>query len=195
MTRGLSVLRVRQLTLVVLLLAATAVAASAEDRWLHIKVDDSGGDNEMVRVNVPLSLAEKVLPCVHAENFDGGKVRIQGSLNGIDLRQLVEAIRDAGDNEFVTVRDRHDDVRIAKAGGNLLIKVREKDGERKREQTTVDIKVPFTVVQALLSAGKDELDVTAAIRALRAQGNTELVTVNDNTESVRIWVDSRSASE
>ncbi|HEV2491994.1 MAG TPA: hypothetical protein VG204_02865 [Terriglobia bacterium] len=195
MTRGLSVLRVRQLTLVVLLLAATAVAASAEDRWLHIKVDDSGGDNEMVRVNVPLSLAEKVLPCVHAENFDGGKVRIQGNLNDVDLRQLVEAIRDAGDNEFVTVRDRHEDVRIAKAGGNLLIKVREKDGESKREQSTVDIKVPFTVVQALLSAGKDELDVAAAIRALRTQGNTELVTVNDKTESVRIWVDSRSASE
>ncbi|HKS96330.1 MAG TPA: hypothetical protein VJV74_09380 [Terriglobia bacterium] len=194
MRRGLS-FRTRQLTLVVLLLAATAVAASAEDRWLHVKVDDSGGDNEMVRVNVPLSLAEKVLPCVHAENFDGGKVKIQGNLNGIDLRQLVEAIRDAGDNEFVTVRDRHDDVRIAKAGGNLLIKVREKDSERHHEQTTVDIKVPFTVVQALLSAGKDELDVTAAIRALRAQGNTELVTVNDKTESVRIWVDSRSASE
>jgi hypothetical protein len=181
--------------LAALLLAATAVAASAQDRWLHIKVDDSSGDNEMVRVNVPLSLAEKVLPCVHAENFDGGKVRIQGNLNGVDLRHLVEAIRDAGDNEFVTVRDRHDDVRIAKAGGNLLIKVHERDGESKREQTTVDIKVPFTVVQALLSAGKDELDVTAAIRALRAQGNTELVTVNDSTESVRIWVDSRSASE
>jgi len=195
MTRGLSVLRVRQLTLVVLLLAATAVAASAEDRWLHVKVDDSGGDNEMVRINVPLSLAEKVLPCVHAENFDGGKVKIQGNVNGVDLHRLVEAIRDAGDNEFVTVRDRHDDVRIAKAGGNLLIKVREKDGESKREPTTVDIKVPFTVVQALLSAGKDELDVTAAIRALRTQGNTELVTVNDKTESVRIWVDSRSASE
>jgi hypothetical protein len=195
MTRGLSVLKVRRLTLVVFLLAATAATASAEDRWLHVKVDDSGGDNEMVRINVPLSLAEKVLPCVHAENFDGGKVRINGNLNGVDLRQLVEAIRDAGDNEFVTVRDRHEDVRIAKAGGNLLIKVREKEGESKRGQSTVDIKVPFTVVQALLSAGKDELDVAAAIRALRAQGNTELVTVNDKTESVRIWVDSRSASE
>jgi hypothetical protein len=196
MRTGLSVLvRPHRLSLAVFLLAATAVAARAEDRWLHIKVDDSGGDNEIVRVNVPLSLAEKVLPCVHAENFDGGKVRIQGNLNGVDLRQLVEAIRDAGDNEFVTVRDRHEDVRIAKAGGNLLIKVREKQGESKREQSTVDIKVPFTVVQALLSAGKDELDVAAAIRALRAQGNTELVTVNDKTESVRIWVDSRSASE
>jgi hypothetical protein len=192
MKRLLRVLRLaadpRPLSLLVLLLAATAVTASAEDRWLHIKVDDTGRDNETVRVNVPLSLAEKVLPCIHADNLDHGKVRISGDVNGIDLRQLVEAIRTAGDNEFVTVHDRNEDVRIAKVGGNLIIKVRED-----HDQSKVDVKVPFTVVQALLSAGKDELDVTAAVRALSAHGDTELVTVNDKTESVRIWVDSRSA--
>lgn len=192
MNRIRSVLRLaagpRPLGLLVVLFAATAVTASAEDRWLHIKVDDSGGDKETVRVNVPLSLAERVLPCIHADNLDHGKVRISGDVNGIDLRQVVEAIRTAGDNEFVTVHDRHEDVRIAKVGGNLLIKVRED-----HDQSKVDVKVPFTVVQALLSAGKDELDVAAAVRALSAHGDTELVTVNDKTESVRIWVDSRSA--
>jgi hypothetical protein len=192
MKRILCVLRLaadpRPLSLLVLLLAATAVTGSAEDRWLHIKVDDTGHDNETVRVNVPLSLAEKVLPCIHADNLDHGKVRISGDVNGIDLRQLVEAIRTAGDNEFVTVHDRNEDVRIAKVGGNLIIKVRED-----HDQSKVDVKVPFTVVQALLSAGKDELDVTAAVRALSAHGDTELVTVNDKNESVRIWVDSRSA--
>ncbi len=185
----------RPLSLAVLLLSTMAATAAAEDRWLHVRVDDSGGDNEMVRVNVPLSLAEKVLPCIHAENFDGGKVRIRGDINGIDLRQLVEAIRNTQDSEFVTVRDRHEDVRIAKVGGNLLIKVHENHDRSKHERSTVDVKVPFTVVQALLSAGKDELDVAAAVRALRAHGDTELVTVNDQTESVRIWVDSRSTPD
>ena len=177
--------------LLALMLAASAVTAAAADRWLHIKVDESGGDNEKVRVNVPLSLAEKVLPCIHADNLDHGRVRINGNdINGVDLRQLVQAVRATQDSEFVTIQDRHDNVRVAKAGGDLLIKVREN-----HDKSTVDVKVPFTVVEALLSAGKDELDVTAAIRALSAHGDTELVTVNDRTQTVRIWVDSRSASE
>ena len=182
-------------SLLVLVFAAGIATAAAQDRWLHIKVDDTGGDNEKVRVNVPLSLAEKVLPCIHADNLQGGKVRISGEIEGVDLRQVAEALRSAGDSEFVTVQDRHDNVRIAKAGGNLLIKVRENHGKSGRPQSTVDVKVPFTVVEALLSAGKDELDVAAAIRALRSQGDTELVTVNEQTQTVRIWVDSRSNSE
>ncbi len=59
----------------------------------------------------------------------------------------------------------------------------------------MDIKVPLTVVEALLSAGKDELDVLAAVRALAAHGDTELVTVKDDKNTVRIWVDSHNTSE
>lgn len=180
-----------RLGLFVVILAASTITAAAEDRWLHIKVDDSGGDMERVRVNVPLSLAEKVLPCIHADNLDHGRVKINGGdINGVDLRQLVQAVRATQDSEFVTVQDRHENVRVAKAGGDLLIKVR-----KNHDKSTVDVKVPFTVVEALLSAGKEELDVTAAIRALSAHGDSDLVTVNDRTQTVRIWVDSRSASD
>lgn len=189
--RGDAGLRRGRWGLLVLILAASAVTAAAEDRWLHIKVDDSGGDEEKVRVNVPLSLAEKVLPCIRADNLDHGRVKINGAdVNGLDLRQLVAAVRATQDSEFVSVRDRDENVRVAKAGGDLLIKVR-----GNHDKSTVDVKVPFTVVEALLSAGQDELDVVAAIRALSAHGDTDLVTVNDKTETVRIWVDSRSAAE
>jgi hypothetical protein len=176
--------------LFVLTFAAALATARSEDRWLHVKVDDTGSEGEKVRVNVPLSLAERVLPCIHADNLEGGKVKIQGDVKGVDLRALVDAIRTTGDNEFVTVEDRHQHVRVAKMGGNLLIKVREG-----HDRSRVDVKVPFTVVDALLSGGQDELDVAAAIRALRAHGDTELVTVNDNSQTVRIWVDSRNTGE
>jgi hypothetical protein len=176
--------------LFVLTFAAALATARSEDRWLHVKVDDTGSEGEKVRVNVPLSLAERVLPCIHADNLEGGKVKIQGDVKGVDLRALVDAIRTTGDNEFVTVEDRHQHVRVAKMGGNLLIKVREE-----HDRSRVDVKVPFTVVDALLSGGQDELDVAAAIRALRAHGDTELVTVNDNSQTVRIWVDSRNTGE
>jgi hypothetical protein len=55
--------------------------------------------------------------------------------------------------------------------------------------------VPFTVVDALLSGGKDELDLLAAVRTLGTIGDTVLVTVNDKDSKVRIWVDSRSTTE
>jgi hypothetical protein len=47
----------------------------------------------------------------------------------------------------------------------------------------------MTVVAALLSGESGELDLVAAVRALAAHGETELVAVTDRDESVRVWVD------
>jgi len=52
------------------------------------------------------------------------------------------------------------------------------------------------VVEALLSAGKDELDVLAALRALSAHGgDTELVTVKSDEQTVRVWLDSKNVPD
>jgi len=48
------------------------------------------------------------------------------------------------------------------------------------------------VVDALFSAGKDELDVVATLHALSANGDTELVSVKDEENTVRIWIDSKN---
>ena len=171
--------------------AALALAAPA-DRWLHIKVDEGGEKAERVRVNVPLELAEKVLPTIQTDKLKNGKMKItEAKFNGVDLRAVLDAVRSAKDNEFVTVESEDEKVRVAKSGGNLLAKVREEKGEKSQ----VDVSVPFTVIDALLSAGKDELDLVAAVRALGAVGDTVLVTVNDGKSQVRIWVDSKNASE
>jgi hypothetical protein len=70
----------------------------------------------------------------------------------------------------------------------------EKNGKAK-ERSQVDVKVPMKVVEALLSAGKDELDVLAALRALSAHGDTELVTVKSDDSTVRVWLDSKNVSD
>jgi len=165
--------------------------AQAPERWLHIKVDSKNAEGEVVRVNVPLSMAEKVLPAIHSKDLQDGKVKFKAHTEDVDIRAILEAVRSAGDNEFVSVQSKKENVRVAKSGGYLLVKVTE-NGEKSEN---VDIKIPFTVVEALLSAGKDELDIAAAIRALSAHGDTELVTVTDKTETVRIWVDSKNAEE
>jgi hypothetical protein len=90
------------------------------------------------------------------------------------------------------VKEKDEDVRVAKSNGNLVVHVR--DGKKGGQK--VDITVPMKVVDALLSNAKDnELDVSAAIRALSDAGDALLITVEDATEHVRIWVDSKNASE
>lgn len=175
------------------LFLGTAVALAAPaDRWLHVQVDETGKNGERVRVNLPLELAEKVLPAIHTGKLRDGKVKVsEAKIDEVDLRALLDAVRTTKDNEFVTVESNHENVRVAKAGGHLLIKVR----EGKDKANTVDVSIPFPVIEALLSGGKDELDILAAVRALSAVGDTVLVTVKDESSNVRIWVDSKNTME
>lgn len=180
---------------VVLFVAATTAWAAQADQWIHVRVVSSDSKGETVSVNVPMSFAEKIIPTICADKFHGGKVKFHGEMNDVDLRALFEAIRTTPDNEFVTVKSRDEDVRVAKSGGNLLIHVQEKQGEKHAKGDKVEVKVPLTVVAALLSGNKDELDIAAGIRALSSLGSVELVNVNDNSETVRIWTDTRSSSD
>jgi hypothetical protein len=174
-------------------LAITAMAAPAPaERYLHVKVDDAT-KGESVNVNVPLSMAAAILPTVNKGNLHNGHVTIGDTdFNGVDVRAMLDAIRNAPDNEFVTVKEKDQDVRVAKLNGNLIVHVldKSKDGQK------VDVTIPMKVVDALFSTAKDnELDVAAAIRALSDAGDAVLVTVQDATEHVRIWIDSHSSAE
>jgi hypothetical protein len=165
-----------------ILLASSALAA---DRWLHVRVEE--GDGERVRVNIPLSLVEKVLPLVESEELKQGKVRIgEQEMGNTDLRRIWEAVRATEDAEFVTVQGPRENVRVAKAGNFLVVKATE--GTERKE--TVNVRVPLRVVDALFSGDSDELDIVAAVRALGAHDDGDLVTVDDGDSKVRIWVDS-----
>jgi hypothetical protein len=186
--------KIRNLTLLCALTMATAAVAIAapKDHYLHIKVDDPT-KGESVNVNVPLSMAEKILPTLNKGNLHEGRVTIShADMDGVDVRALLDAIRTTPDGEFVTVKQHDQDVRVAKMNGNLVVHVREGG----QEKHNVEVSVPMKVVDALFStAKKDELDIAAALRALSDAGDTLLVSVQDATQHVRIWVDSRSSQE
>src|SRR5437879_9873479 len=150
--------------------AGRAAQGTQPDRWLHVRVDNQEGKGELVRINLPLSFPEKLPPTIKHDKLRNGKITVDQA-NGVDLRALLEAVRTTKDGEFITVQGTTGDVRVAKQGGYLLVHAREnKDGSKKR----VEVRVPLTVVDALLSAGNNELDLVAGLRAL--QGDTELVT-------------------
>ncbi len=170
-----------------------ATPSASRDRWLHVRVISSDAKGETVRVNVPLELAEKVLPAINKERLHDGKVKIDNAhVNDVDLRALVEAIRTTKDGEFVTVQSNDCDVRVAKQSNHLIVHVFDKQNSKKSE---VEVKVPMKVIDALFSAGKDELDLVAALHALSAQGDTELVSVKDHENTVRVWLDSKNVTD
>jgi hypothetical protein len=170
----------------------TAAFGAPKDQFLHIRVEDPA-KGESVNVNLPLSMAEKILPTINRGNLHQGRVTISSrDMDSAELRTMLDAIRTAPDNEFVTIKEHGQDVRVAKSNGNLVVHVRDagKDGQN------VEITVPMKVMDALFSTSKkDELDVAAAIRALADAGDTLLVSVQDATQHVRIWVDSRGSQE
>lgn len=177
--------------------ASKSASKSSSDKWLHVRVEDgTGEDAERVHVNVPLSLAEAVIPAINVDNFRNGKVHVDvnghdSHLQDVDFRKILAALRDTKDGNFVTVEGSHDNVQVAKQGGYLVAKVREgKNGGAK-----VDARIPFQVVEALLSGDKNELNIAAAVRALGEHGDGVLVTVDDEESKVRIWVDSKNESE
>ena len=189
------------LGVMVAMLFCTALAMPA-DRWIHIRVIESGPDGDHVRVNIPLSLAEAVLPTIKSDKFCDGKVKVEGhTFDRVDLRALLDAVSKARDNQYVTVESKDANVEVAKSGEFLLIKVHDnckggvKAAGTHKATNTVDIKVPFKVAQALLSGSNDELNVLAAVRALDEYGNLELVTVKDDENNVRIWVDSSNGAD
>ena len=175
---------------------ATTAAKPAAERYLHVKVD-GGTKGESVNVNVPLSMAVKILPTINHGDLHNGRVTISSAdINDVDLHAILDAVRTAPDNEFVTVKSSEQDVRVAKSNGNLIIHVRDSGKESGKSSQKVDITVPMKVVDALFSTAKqNELDVAAAIRALGEAGETVLVTVQDAEQNVKIWIDSKSGAE
>jgi hypothetical protein len=187
----------------------TTTSAKTTEQWIHVRVESKEDHGETVRVNVPVEMAAKVLPAINKDNLRDGKVRIDSSrMNDVDLRTILDAVRSSRDGEYVTVQGGDNDVRVAKSAGYLYIHVTDKgtgkkaaakDGKTEAKaaghESKVEIKVPMKVVDALFSAGKDELDLVAALKALSAQGDTELVTVKDNENTVRVWVDSKNVAD
>lgn len=175
------------LSAAVLLTATLALAASAT-RYLHVKVTNPT-THELVRVNVPLVLAEKVIPAINKGELRDGKVHI-GNMKAdeVNVRAILDALKTAPEGDFVTVQNTGDDVRVAKEHGQVVVHVIDKNSKE-----NVDVTVPWEVVEALVSnTADDQLNIEAAIKALQNVGDTTLVRVSGSDENVRVWIDSRN---
>jgi hypothetical protein len=168
------------------LMTLTVNAQSASKQWLHVHVQEAS-KGDVVKINVPLALAEAVLPVVQKQTGSHGHLRLNDShMSKEDLQEIWAAVRAQGDADFVTVETRKDNVRVSLRDNYLIVRASEES------KTQVDVMIPAEVVDALLSGPGDQLDLLSAIRALEASGSSEIVSVRDRDTTVRVWIDERN---
>lgn len=178
-----------------LVFAALAVAlaawpAAARDRWLHVTIDETRDEPQTVRVNLPIALIESAIPLLESAKFDGSRIRVgDESWDKARLKALWDEVKRAEGGEYVTVQSGSESVRVAKTKDLLTVKVR----DSRRGEGKVDVKIPLSVVDALLSGPGDQLNIAAAVRALGSRDDGELVAIDDDSSVVRIWIDQTNA--
>lgn len=170
---------------------ASAVVASPSMRYLHVRVMQAK-THELVRVNVPLSLAAQIIPAINHGKLRNGKVEIGGfHADDINLKMILDALKNAPAGDFVTVQAPDSNVRVAKEHGQLIVHVVDKHSKQ-----NVDVTIPWEVAQALTSGtNENELNIEAGIKALEAAGDVTLVAVTGTDETVRVWIDSQSTAD
>ena len=153
-------------------------------------MDTTDANGESVRVSLPFSLVETLLPMVDVEPLQHGRLVLDDlDLEGIDLRAVLTELADADDTNFVRVRDGEETVSVSKKDGFLHIDVDNTGGGER-----VRVRMPLSIVDAMLPADGEpnSLDLAAGMRAL-STFEGDLVTVQDGSETVRIWIDSNNS--
>lgn len=172
-----------------LVLFALIAAPAFGQQWLHVSVQER--NDESVKINIPLKLAETLLPILEDEGIDDelrAELRSHGNnFTLVDLRELWQVLRNQDNMDFVTVESRHENLRVGLQNDELVVLGDEDD------DSTVDIRIPAAVVDALLSGTENELNLGAALRVLSEIGGGELLTIKDDDETVRIWIDNKSS--
>jgi hypothetical protein len=170
-----------------LALAAPTVAtrAAAGEPWLHVRVTEGKGSK--VSVNLPFVVVEAALQAAPGILAEHGKIKIGSDKHKMklaDARQMWKAVKEAGDAEFVTVEEEDQNVRIARKGDTVEIRV----DSKKKQGEQVHVLLPVALVDAALGGPSEELDLKAAIAELKRRRG-DIVRVTDKEDTVRIWID------
>lgn len=166
--------------------AAASPAAAAPDLWLHVEVHETGGENANIKVNLPVSLIESMLPMIEgASEIEDGRIVIDDADVSVDdLRRVLDSLHGSPDATFAEVETDTERIVFFKDGPYLRVET-----DATAEGTEIRARFPVVVLEALVSGTGNELDVAAALRALADHGAGELVTVRDRDATVRVWID------
>lgn len=172
------------MTLVLAVAMITGAMLQAQStEWLHVHVEDPTKE-ETVRINMPISLMETLLPMVEENAIHDGKIRIDDrSISKSELKKLWSAIKKEGDTDYVTIEKPGEKVVVSMQGKFFVVQT------QKGSRGNVDIRIPAAVMDAMLAGSGDQLDLMAAVKALRESGIKDIITVKSDDSSIRVWID------
>lgn len=172
-----------------LLLSAGGVSAQSAARWLHVRVTESGDNGTRVAVNLPLSLVQVFAEIAENEirkelSGGGSHFHLGHEIQIADLRRAWNELRAAGDAELVEIEENDQRVKISRLADKIIIEFSERGNDSNGR-----VEVPVSVVDALLSGDGEELNVRAALDQLIANTAGEIVFVEDQRTTVRVWIE------
>lgn len=163
------------------LLSLATVGGLASMDYAVVDVKEGGPDGTRIVVPVPVLLAETAL------SFAPDHARVVNVDKDAEkwlpvVRKMAAELRTIPDAELVRVQDDGSDVRIAKVGDHLEIRVHD-------DEDDVAVNVPLEAVDQVLGAVHGgRLDVRAALAALHsARGPLVEVRSGDDHVSVRMF--------
>jgi len=177
--------RITTIAAIFILVAGFALAGE-ETRWVNVHVNDNT-DGTNVEVHLPLNLVLTVLKSVDVENFHRGHVDldIDDADMDIDWPELLAAVKDAPDGQFVTVDSPDAQVSVRKEAGTLLINVDETDGENAKVKVTL----PMQFMDSIFINEDDQIDIAGLLESLDHFPNGDIVTVESDEANVRVWIE------
>jgi hypothetical protein len=163
-------------------------SSKKDDLWLHIRVHEANAGGEKTSVNLPLSLVQGFLDMMPDSVHGSSRIQVNGNEMTVpQLRALWRNVRRQPEATWLTADADGSKVRVAKRAGYLFIRAAEP-----HPGDNAEVRIPVSVVDALLSGKGEEFELGAAISALARQGEGELVAVTSDKDTVRIWVDGES---
>jgi hypothetical protein len=150
-----------------------------------VDVREGGPDGHRIVVPVPLVFAQAALALAPIAVPDHAmRMRVPDeALEHMGLaREVLEALAEAPDGEYVRVEDHNELVVVAKEG--RYFKVNVKNGTREN----VSVNVPINLALQALPGSDGRIRTAALAGALSGVRFTDLVDVQDGNDHVRVWV-------
>jgi hypothetical protein len=174
-------------------LAVPSRAAAEGPLWFHLEVVVLGSDSETVKVNLPMKLLKAMLPHLRAQYLSEETFRMHGGLTEAELRDILSSVREAEDGSTIEVETNDRRVRAVRQKDVVEVEV----VARRTSDEAVRLRIHEQVLDGLLAGEPGEIDVTTALERIgsdRTGGlpSGDLVTVTNDLNRVRIWVDGNS---
>jgi hypothetical protein len=177
----------------ILVFSSAVLVADSPQRWIHVRVDNIKGVSGGMSINLPIQMASAAIASIPTDDQHHSKFHLQASVNGADLRAVLNAVRSSPDNVFMTIQRRDKEVSVAKEGRNLLIKINDQPTVPRHFDKTISVKVPIDVVRAMSAGNSDDLDIAAGIRVLAHEGDVDF-TMHNEKQTVRVWTDTHNST-